>query len=435
MQRFFRLILATTAVCFLLQMPITAGAKEATKVRPGAVKSTRTAIKAPPPDLVVSKITYSPRKPAAGSGLMVQVFFKNIGRSRAGASVAQVKVGGESVPKTVKVPALNIGQEWRYIRKFKPGKPARYIVNATADYPKRIAESNEGNNTRSITISVKKAPKTALRVASPAAGIAKTPAAAVTSSKTMRTAPAKQTMTKTINPAVKHLLKAEITNFEIGTETDGRWFWIATVKNTGGGTIDARRLLLQATQIQFAPAHNPPVAGSGRLITSPIAPGVSKAVKAYWGRCCRTEELSVDLRDKATNKVIDQKSIPNLIHSMGYVTQVFDTKIKRIEWDNTAKTWQATFQNNTPYYLKMVTQGTMIIDNYTQPVPVGGQRLLIGPNQTKKSMKFKANNAVNGNEIKVTFYFDSNSSLCNQSVRDCGGEAGNLTTVPNSSDF
>ncbi|MEJ2155664.1 MAG: CARDB domain-containing protein [Desulfobacteraceae bacterium] len=434
MRCFNRLILAIAAACLLLQMPISAGAEEATKMRPGAAKSTVAAKKTLPPDLVVSKITYSPGKPTAGSGLVIKVFFKNIGRSRAGASMARVKVGGESVPKTVKVPALNIGQEWRYTRKFRPGKPARYLVKATADYPKRIAESNEDNNTRSITISVKKAAKKAMRVAPPAAGITKTPAAGTTP-KTMRAAPAKQTMTKAINPAVKHLMKAEITNFEIGTETDGRWFWVATVKNTGGGTIDARRLLLQATQIQFAPAHNPPVAGSGRLITSSIAPGVSKAIKAYWGRCCRTEELSVELRDKTTNKVIDQKSITNLIHSMGYVTKVFDTKITRIEWDNTAKTWQATFQNNTPYYLKMVTQGTLIIDNYTQPVPVGGQRLLIGPNQTKKSMKFKANNAVNGNKIKVTFYFDSDSSLCNQSVRDCGGESGNLTTIPNSNDF
>ncbi len=425
MQRLNRLIPVLIAVCFLLQMPLSAMAKEAPKLPSGTV------MKKLPPDLVVSKITYSPGSPTAGSGLMIKVYFKNVGRDRVEASVAHVKVGGESVPATVNVPALNIGQEWRYTRKFMPTKPARYVVMATADQPNRIAELDERNNVKSITISVKKDMRKAMKAASPTARTTKTPAVAG-QPKTMRTAPAKATAGLTANQAMKHLMKAEITNFEIGTDTDGRWFWRATVKNTGSGTINANTLKLKTTQIKWGPANNPPVPGSVRLVTLSIAPGASKTFKTHWERCCLANELAVELVVVASNNVLDQTSIPNLIYGVPGV--IFNKKIKRIEWDNTAKTWQATLQNNTPYYLKMVVQGVLIKGNNVQPVAAGGQRMLIGPNQTKKSMKFHAANAVNGDKIKVSFYFDQ-STMCTDSARDCGAERGNITTVPNSSDF
>lgn len=413
MQCVFRLMMVVATVCFLSQIPMSAMAKEAVKMKPGNIRTTA-AIKTLPPDLVVSKITYSTRKPTAGSELQIKVFFKNVGRNRAEASIAHVRVGGESIPKTVNVPALNIGQEWHYTRKFMPTKPTNYIVKAIADQPKKIAEANEDNNVKSITISVKKALSKAARAASPGA-------------KALGASP-----TRTINPAIGQLLRAKITSFDIGTDPDGRWFWQATVKNTGQGIIDARRLKLKTTQIKWGPANNPPVPGSVRLITQSIAPGASKTVKTHWERCCLANELSVDLNDTNSNLILDQTSIPNLIYQQP--GRIFDKKIKRIEWDNTAKTWQATFQNKTAYYLKMVVQGKLIKSSGGQPIPVGGERMVIGPNQTRKSMKFHASNAVDGDKIKVSFYFDQ-STYCTDSASSCGADRGNLTTVPNSSDF
>lgn len=234
--------------------------------------------------------------------------------------------------------------------------------------------------------------------------------------------------------AFKTIRKAVITNFTIGTESDGRWFWRATVQNTGNQAFQARELSLQAQQIQFAPAHHPAKPGSGSLVMQTLAPGASTTIKSVWNRCCQTNELSIELKDVPRNSVLDQESISNLIHYNGSYTEVFDTKTKRIEWNNATKTWQATFQNNTPYYLTMLVQG-QLIKGSNAPIPVGGQRMLIGPNQTKSSMTFHANSAVNGDKIKVIFYFDSNTSFCKQSVRDCGGETGNIIIVPNSRDF
>jgi hypothetical protein len=243
-----------------------------------------------------------------------------------------------------------------------------------------------------------------------------------------------QTVKPGVQKAAKTIRKAVITNFTIGTETDGRWFWRATVQNTGNQAFQARELSLQAQQIQFAPALHPAKPGSGSLVMRTLAPGASTTIKSMWNRCCQTNELAIALKDVPRNHVLDRKSISNLIHYNGYYTQVFDTKTKRIEWNNTAKTWQATFQNNTPYYLSMLVQGQLIKGN-NAPLPAGGQRMVIGPNQTKSSMKFHANNAVNGDKIKVIFYFDSNNSFCKQSVRDCGGETGNIITVPHSRNF
>lgn len=237
---------------------------------------------------------------------------------------------------------------------------------------------------------------------------------------------------KTINPAVKNFWSVRITHVEVGTEADGRWFWMATVENTGNGSVEARRLKLKSTQIKWGPANNPPVPGSVQLVTQTIAGKSSVNIKSYWQRCCLTNELAIELVDMTNGKVYDTKNISNLIHSMP--GRIFDTKVSRITWDSATKKWQATLQNNTPYSLKMVVQGVLIKDINTLPTAVGGQRLVLGPNQSKVSMKFSAPNAVNGDKIKVSLYFDQQSP-CTDSARDCGAERGNIMTVPTSRDF
>lgn len=237
---------------------------------------------------------------------------------------------------------------------------------------------------------------------------------------------------KAINPAVKNFWRVNITSFEIGTEPDGRWFWRATVENTGNGGVEARRLKLKTTQIKWGPANNPPVPGSVQLLTQPIPGHSSVNVKTYWQRCCLTNELAVELVDVTNNNVLDQRSLPNLIHSVPGA--IFDTKVARIAWDDATKKWQATLQNNSPYSLKMVVQGVVIKGNTSLPAPAGGQRLVLGPHESKQSMQFSAPDAVHGDKIKVSLYFDQQSS-CTDSARDCGAERGNIMTVPTSRDF
>ncbi len=155
MQRFSRIWTAMTVACFLMQVPMPVNAKEAVKIRPGNIKTATGVAKSARPDLVVSKINYSPGKPTTGSEITLWVFIKNDGPGQAQASAARVKVGGETNPPVVQVPALNPGQEWRYTRKFTPTRATNYIVTATADAQSQVAESKEGNNTRTATIAVK----------------------------------------------------------------------------------------------------------------------------------------------------------------------------------------------------------------------------------------------------------------------------------------
>lgn len=154
MQRFSRILTAMTVFCFLMQAPVPVHAREALKIRPGDIKSAAGAVKSVHPDLVVSKINYSPGKPIAGSEITLWVFIRNSGRGQAPASAVTVRVGGETHPPLVQVPALNPGQEWRYTRKFTPTKATSYIVKATADAQNQVAETRENNNIGTATIAV-----------------------------------------------------------------------------------------------------------------------------------------------------------------------------------------------------------------------------------------------------------------------------------------
>jgi len=57
------------------------------------------------------------------------------------------KVGGESTPQHVKVPALKPGKEFRHQRRVKLTVAQNYQVTAKADSANTVKESNEGNNT------------------------------------------------------------------------------------------------------------------------------------------------------------------------------------------------------------------------------------------------------------------------------------------------
>lgn len=99
------------------------------------------------PDLIISKINFSPGKPTTSDEITFWVFVKNAGNAKARPSTLSFRVGGESTPQRVKVPALNPGKEFRHQRKVKLTVAQNYQVTARADAANKVKESNEGNNT------------------------------------------------------------------------------------------------------------------------------------------------------------------------------------------------------------------------------------------------------------------------------------------------
>ena len=70
------------------------------------------------PDLVISRINYSPGAPKQNQEIIFWMYVKNIGTSTAESSKLQFKVGGESNPPIGNVPELTPGREFRYERKI-----------------------------------------------------------------------------------------------------------------------------------------------------------------------------------------------------------------------------------------------------------------------------------------------------------------------------
>jgi len=108
----------------------------------------------PQADLVIRLINHSPAGPHVGDEITFWVFVKNEGSAQAGASRLRFKVGGESRPPVVSVPALQPGQEYRYERKLTLSVAQNYLATATADALAQVLEADESNNvrTRSFTV-------------------------------------------------------------------------------------------------------------------------------------------------------------------------------------------------------------------------------------------------------------------------------------------
>jgi subtilase family serine protease len=166
MQRVFRIVMIFAIVGLFMQLPLSGWAKETQRVKtsdivksPAGVTQVTGAQKTAKPDLVVSKINFSPGNPTTDDEITLWVFVKNAGQGPAGASGVRVKVGGQSNPPVIQVPPLNPGQEYRYTKKVTFGKAGNYIVTVTADAANALSESNEGNNGMQKTIKVKPAPK------------------------------------------------------------------------------------------------------------------------------------------------------------------------------------------------------------------------------------------------------------------------------------
>ena len=134
--------------------------------KPGAVVKQMGTTKSAKPDLIVSRINYSPGSPLENQEITVWIFVKNSGSVPAEASGLKVAVGGESLTtaSVIPVPALPPDREWRYERKVTFSRASNYVVKALADAQDELIESNENNNRREKVISVKKGAKPDLKV-------------------------------------------------------------------------------------------------------------------------------------------------------------------------------------------------------------------------------------------------------------------------------
>jgi len=104
---------------------------------------------APKPDLVVTKINYSPGAPKQHEQVKVWYFVKNIGQGKSEACYLSTtnSLNNYSIWHKKQVPALGPGREWRYEAPFTSNSAGTYYLRAVIDREHRIDESNEGNNT------------------------------------------------------------------------------------------------------------------------------------------------------------------------------------------------------------------------------------------------------------------------------------------------
>jgi len=107
------------------------------------------------PDLIVSTLTASNNQAPQGTKVTFTAKIKNQGTAGAGASTTQFK-DGNTVLGSVSTAAIPAGQtvtvtfNW-YTASAKKGT---HTITATADSGNVLAESNEGNNTKQITVSI-----------------------------------------------------------------------------------------------------------------------------------------------------------------------------------------------------------------------------------------------------------------------------------------
>ncbi len=101
----------------------------------------------PKPDLIISRINYSPKKPTENDIITFWVFVKNIGPGHSGPSKLQFRIGGNNNVPLVSIPVLPPGKEYRYTKSnLRLRKIQKYRATATADFSSDVIELKENNN-------------------------------------------------------------------------------------------------------------------------------------------------------------------------------------------------------------------------------------------------------------------------------------------------
>jgi subtilase family serine protease len=97
------------------------------------------------PDMVVGRISLTPVNPAAYDPIRIEAVIKNNGKTAAAASVAAMRVGGESNPRQFNIPALAPGHSHTIHRAETLDVAQTYKITVYADYTGAVTESDENN--------------------------------------------------------------------------------------------------------------------------------------------------------------------------------------------------------------------------------------------------------------------------------------------------
>lgn len=114
------------------------------------------------PNLVVA-LSHFPLSPTAADLISFDAVVTNSGDAPAGESVLSFRIGGETVPATFDIPALQPGESFPASRRMVLN-PQAYQNTAIADASNLIAESNESDNTANDTYAVNAVPLPELEV-------------------------------------------------------------------------------------------------------------------------------------------------------------------------------------------------------------------------------------------------------------------------------
>lgn len=235
----------------------------------------------------------------------------------------------------------------------------------------------------------------------------------------------------------KPVLRSAITHLKIGTESDGRWFWEATIKNTGNVELDEQNVTVQV--YKFSSFQGTWTAATGSIIRSKsISPGQSRVIKNYWSRCCTTDKLKIELRDRKRHLILDTRTLTSLVFSPSQYKPL-NVRVKQIEWIATTRLWRATLKNFSQFTVKLRVMGTLDLSLglYGWPVwnAVGADTITISPEGEASTMWLGGGGSSGigpGRQLSVIKYFLMDCTQF-ENAQQCGysGEHDDIT-IPNS---
>lgn len=97
-------------------------------------------------DLIIQDLSYSPDSLTTETEITFSATVKNNGSSKSGPNKLTFKVGGETVPETFDVPALNPGETYTVQRDILLDVAQNYQNTVIVDVNEDVFESNEDNN-------------------------------------------------------------------------------------------------------------------------------------------------------------------------------------------------------------------------------------------------------------------------------------------------
>jgi subtilase family serine protease len=109
-------------------------------------------------DLVVDAITFIPSQPVSGEAVTARVVVKNLGNTAAAASVTSTRVDGTVQCGTIPTGTIAAGGSVTVECALGQKSTGTYSIEACADAGSAIGESNEGNNCRTVSLTVSEPP-------------------------------------------------------------------------------------------------------------------------------------------------------------------------------------------------------------------------------------------------------------------------------------